>query len=118
MRVSCRTLCICRSRVALSSRRGMPGRAAGTLAIAVDTREKYGWRFTGRPVTIERRALAGGDYGAVVYDRVIAVVERKTLVNLAASLSDGTLAFQMQRLAEIGRCAIVVEGDYPNLFRT
>ena len=94
------------------------GRAAGTLAIAVDTREKYAWRFTGRPVTIERRALAGGDYGAVVDSRVIAVVERKTLVNLAASLSDGTLAFQMQRLAEIGRCAIVVEGDYPNLFRT
>jgi hypothetical protein len=24
----------------------------------------------------------------------------------------------MQRLADVGRCAIVVEGDYPNLFRT
>jgi len=94
------------------------GRAAGTLAVAVDTREKYGWRFTGRPVTIERRTLAGGDYGAVVDDTVVAVVERKTLANLATSLSDGTLAFQMPRLAEVGRCAIVVEGDYPNLFRT
>jgi ERCC4-type nuclease len=94
------------------------GRAAGTLAVAVDTREKYGWRFAGRPVTIERRALAGGDYGAVVDNTVVAVVERKTLANLATSLSDGSLAFQMQRLAEVGRCAIVVEGDYPNLFRT
>src|SRR5207302_1564162 len=78
------------------------GRAAGTLAIAVDTREKYAWRFTGRPVTIERRALAGGDYGAVVDSRVIAVVERKTLVNLAASLSDGTLASRCSAWAKLG----------------
>ncbi len=94
------------------------GRAAGPLTVAIDTREKYGWRFAGRAVTIERRALAGGDYGAIVEDRVVAVVERKTLANLAASLSDGSLAFQMQRLAEVGRSAIVVEGDYPDLFRT
>ncbi len=46
------------------------------------------------------------------------MVERKTLANLATSLSDGTLAFQMQRLAEVRRCAVVVEGDYPDLFRT
>jgi len=91
---------------------------AGPFTVAVDTREKYGWRFTGRAVTIERRALAGGDYGAIVEDRVVAVVERKTLDNLAASLSDGSLAFQMQRLAGVGRSAIVVEGDYPDLFRT
>ena len=94
------------------------GRAAGTLSVAIDTREKYGWRFAGLPVTIGRRTLSGGDYGALVDDKVVAVVERKTLANLATSLSDGTLAFQMQRLAEVGRCAIVVEGDYPNLFRT
>lgn len=94
------------------------GRASGPLAIAVDSREKYSWRFAGRPVTIERRALPGGDYGAIVNDTVVAVVERKTLANLASSLSDGTLAFQMQRLAEVGRCAVVVEGDYPDLFRT
>jgi hypothetical protein len=94
------------------------GRVAGPFTVAVDTREKYGWRFTGRAVTIERRALAGGDYGAIVEDRVVAVVERKTLDNLAASLSDGSLAFQMQRLAGVGRSAIVVEGDYPDLFRT
>ncbi|HYS01319.1 MAG TPA: ERCC4 domain-containing protein, partial [Candidatus Eisenbacteria bacterium] len=94
------------------------GRATGPLTVVVDTREKYGWRFAGRAVTIERRALAGGDYGAMVEDRVIAVVERKTLDNLAASLSDGSLAFQLQRLAGVGRSAIVVEGDYPDLFRT
>jgi hypothetical protein len=94
------------------------GRASGPLTIVVDTREKYGWRFTGRGVTIERRVLPGGDYGVIVEDRVVAAVERKTLDNLAVSLSDGSLAFQLQRLAGVGRSAIVVEGDYPDLFRT
>jgi hypothetical protein len=94
------------------------GRMPGSLTVAVDTREKYGWRFAGRGVNIERRPLAGGDYGAVVEDKVVAVVERKTIDNLATSLSDGSLVFQMQHLAEAGRSAVVVEGDYPDLFRT
>jgi len=94
------------------------GRAAGALTIAIDTREKYGWKFAGRPLAIERRALPAGDYAAIVDEAVVAVVERKTLENLATSLSDGGLAFQMQRLAEVARAAIVVEGDYPDLFRT
>jgi hypothetical protein len=94
------------------------GRAAGPLMVAVDTREKYGWKFAGRPVTIERRALPAGDYGAIVGQAVVAVIERKTLENLATSLSDGTLAFQMQRLAETARAAVVVEGGYPDLLRT
>jgi ERCC4-type nuclease len=46
------------------------------------------------------------------------IFEPHTLENLATSLSDGGLAFQMQRLAEVARAAIVVEGDYPDLFRT
>ncbi len=45
------------------------------------------------------------------------MVERKALNNLATLLSDGSLAFQLQRLAETPRAAIVVEGDYPDLFR-
>jgi len=94
------------------------GRAAAALTIAIDTREKYGWKFAGRPLAIERRALPAGDYAAIVDEGVVAVVERKTLENLATSLSDGGLAFQMQRLAEVARAAIVVEGDYPDLFRT
>jgi hypothetical protein len=94
------------------------GRAAGPISVVVDTREKYGWKFANRLVTTERRALPAGDYGALVEDRVVAIVERKTLANLATSLSDGSLAFQMQRLAESGPAAVVVEGDYPDLFRT
>lgn len=54
----------------------------------------------------------------LVDEAVVAVIERKTLENLANSLSEGSLAFQMQRLAEVARAAIVVEGDYPDLFRT
>ena len=94
------------------------GRAAGPLTVVVDTREKYGWQFANRMVTTERRALPAGDYGALVEGRVVAVVERKSLANLATSLSDGSLAFQMQRLAESGRASVVVEADYPDLFRT
>jgi hypothetical protein len=93
------------------------GRAAGPVTIVIDTREKYGWKFDNRLVTTERRALAAGDYGALVGDRVVAVVERKSVANLATSLSDGSLAFQLQRLAESGLAAVVVEGDYPDLFR-
>jgi len=53
-----------------------------------------------------------------VGEAVVAAIERKTLENVAPSLSDGSLAFQLQRLAELPRAAIVVEGDYPDLFRT
>ena len=94
------------------------GRSAGALTIAIDTREKYGWKFADRELVIERRALPAGDYAATVGGAVVAAIERKTLEDLATSLSDGSLAFQLQRLAELPRAAIVVEGDYPDLFRT
>jgi len=94
------------------------GRSAGVLTIAIDTREKYGWKFADRELVIERRALPAGDYAAIMGGAVVAAIERKTLENLATSLSDGSLAFQLQRLAELPRAAIVVEGGYPDLFRT
>lgn len=86
--------------------------------VAIDTREKYGWKFSGRSLVIARQVLPAGDYAAVVDEAVVAVVERKTLDNLATSLSDSSVSFQLQRLAEAARAAIVVEGDYPDLFRT
>jgi hypothetical protein len=94
------------------------GRLSQSLTVAIDTRERYGWKFSGRDVATERRALSSGDYGLILEGAVIAIVERKTMDNLATALSDGTLAFQLQRLAETGRSAVVVEGDYPELFRT
>lgn len=94
------------------------GRSAGTFTVAVDTREKYGWKFGGRDVTLTRRALEAGDYAAMIGEAVVAVVERKTIENLATSLSDGSLAFQMQRLAAGQSAAVVVEGTYPELLRS
>ena len=76
---------------------------ASGYTITVDTRERYGYRFAGRDVETERAALSAGDYAVLADGDPIASVERKTLENFASSLSDGTLAFQMQRLAEIPR---------------
>ena len=95
------------------------GRASAPLVVAVDSREKYGWRFTAHEVSLERRALPAGDYALVVGAELMATVERKAFEDFATSLSDGTLAFQMQRLAETpAAAAVVVEGDYPQLFRS
>ena len=85
--------------------------------IAIDTRERYPYRFTGRGVLTERVALEAGDYALIAEGDQVAAVERKTLENLASSLSDGTLAFQMQRLAELPAAAVVVEGRYSALFK-
>lgn len=87
------------------------------FGIAIDTRERYPYRFGGRRVVTERIALTAGDYAVVAEGDPVATVERKTLENLAASLSDGTLAFQLQRLAEIPSAAVVVEGRYSALFK-
>lgn len=86
------------------------------FTILVDTRERYPYRFTRREVEIERVALPAGDYAVAHGEAMAAAVERKTLENFTASLSDGTLAFQMQRLAEVARAAVVVEGRYSALF--
>lgn len=93
------------------------GRATSeTITILVDSRERYPFRFASRPdVSTERAALPAGDYGIRVRDRLVAVVERKSLDNLATGLSDGSLAFQLQRLAEMATAAVVVEGRYPAL---
>jgi hypothetical protein len=87
------------------------------FTILVDTRERYPYRFAGRGVEAERVALGAGDYAVGSAEALIATVERKTLENLASSLSDGTLAFQMQRLSEAASAALVVEGRYPALFK-
>lgn len=88
------------------------------FTILVDTRERYPFRFPDRDVTTERAALPAGDYAVRTQQgAVVAAVERKSLDNLAASLSDGTLAFQMQRLAGLPVAAVAVEGRYSALFK-
>jgi hypothetical protein len=53
-------------------------RAAGIepLAIIVDTREQYAYRFSTQQVVLQRRALPCGDHGVTVSERLVAVVER------------------------------------------
>lgn len=94
-------------------------RVAGldALVIVVDTREQYAYRFSGRPVETRRLALPAGDYAVKAGESILALVERKSLENFCSSLSDGTLSFQMQRLAEFQHPAVVVEGRYSALFK-
>jgi hypothetical protein len=106
-----------------AARRANPGGrvprrvAIDELTVTVDTRERYPYRFAGRPVLTEKAALAAGDYGIRVGGRLVAAVERKTLENLTSSLSDGTLTFQLQRLTALSSAAVVVEAHYADLFR-
>ncbi|MGZ5296175.1 MAG: ERCC4 domain-containing protein [Actinomycetota bacterium] len=88
-----------------------------TFTISIDTRERYPFRFSGRDVLVERATLQAGDYAVLADGDVIATVERKTLENFATSLSDGTMAFQLQRLGEMPRAAVVVEARYSALFK-
>lgn len=94
-------------------------RAAGwqELSILVDTRERYAYRFARQQALTTRRALPAGDYGVELDGEVVAVVERKSLANLAASLVDGSLAFALAELCTVERAAVVVEGSYAGVFR-
>jgi hypothetical protein len=112
-------------RTARAARPGVrvPGRrAAGLdrLTILVDTRERYPWRFARqRAVATERRALPAGDYAVEVPggDGLAAVVERKTLADLAGSLVDGSLNYLLAELAALPRAAVVVEDRYAGVFK-
>jgi len=90
----------------------------GRLTIAVDTRERYPYRFTHQGAETHSVALSGGDYAVHRADgKVLASVERKSLENLCSTLSDGTLSFQMARLGEIPHAGVVVEGRYSGLLK-
>ena len=111
-------------RTARAARPGVrvPGRRAGgldALTILVDTRERYPWRFgRQRAVTLERQALPAGDYAVEAPGGgLAAVVERKTLVDLAGSLTDGSLNYLLAELAEQPRAAVVVEDRYGGVFK-
>ena len=48
---------------------------------------------------------------------MVAVVERKALADLAGGLNDGTLVFELARLAAVPRAAIVVEDRFSALLK-
>jgi ERCC4-type nuclease len=88
------------------------------VTVAVDTRERYPYRFAQQGAETVRATVPADDYAVHAPDgSLLAAVERKSLENSAATLSDGTLAFQLQRLAELPLAAIVVEARYSALFK-
>jgi hypothetical protein len=98
----------------------IPGRRASWLSdlvITIDTRERYAYKFTAQQAETERAALPVGDYGVRSGDEVLAVVERKSLADLAKGLTDGSLFLLMADLARLDRAAVVVEDRYSALFR-
>jgi ERCC4-type nuclease len=93
-------------------------RASGqVLEILVDTRERYPWTFSKQQATTVRRALTAGDYAVAVDDAVIATVERKSLVDLVATLTNGKLRYALAEMAAVPRAAVVVEDRWSSVFK-
>lgn len=107
-----------------TNRKARPGvrtpsaRASGldALEIVVDSHERYPYRFASQQASTARGGLRCGDYGVRRDGQLIAVVERKSLEDLARSLVDGRLAGQLSELASVPHAAVVVEERYPRLF--
>lgn len=93
-------------------------RASGVadLEIIVDAHERYPWKFTHQQARTTRRPLPAGDYAVELDGAVAAVVERKTLEDLASSLTAGRLRFALAELAALPRAAVVVEDRYSRVF--
>jgi len=93
-------------------------RAAGiaVLEIVVDAHEQYPYRFAAQKVRTVHRGLSCGDYAVTVDGKLIAAVERKSLVDLVASLISGRLRFALGELATLPRAAVVVEDRYSKVF--
>lgn len=109
-------------KVASTARPGarIPGRRISELGadllVLVDTREQYPYRFARQKAATERATLAAGDYAVRGQSgEVVAAVERKSMSDLAASLSNGSLTFELAKLAALGRAAVVVEEGYSKL---
>src|SRR5205807_3202846 len=83
----------------------------------VDTRDRYPYRFNHQQASTERRALPAGDYGVELAGEIVAVVERKSLADLAARLIDGSLTYALAELATVDRAALVVEDRYGEVFK-
>jgi hypothetical protein len=86
------------------------------LHVAIDSNEKYPWRFTG--CTVTRESLPVGDYALKGEKGILAVVERKTMANLLQDF--GNMAPLHQALGELEAyeySALVLEADYANFLK-
>jgi hypothetical protein len=90
----------------------------GPIEIIVDAHERYAWNFSHQQATTVRQALPAGDYGvADDSGEIIAAVERKSLADLVATVTNGKLRFAMASLAALPRAAVVVEDRYSAIFK-
>lgn len=87
------------------------------LRILVDTRERYPYKFARQQVVTERRALPVGDYGVEADGQIVAVVERKSIADLAGRLIDGSIAYTLADLSALWRSAVVVEDRYSEIYK-
>ncbi len=85
------------------------------LEIVVDTRERYAYRFPTQQVHLTKEALPVGDYGVRIGEHLVAAVERKSLEDLAGSIT-GSLKYALAELALLPRAAVVVEERYSKIF--
>lgn len=86
----------------------------GAIDVVIDSGERYAWTFPGARVT--KRKLPVGDYALVRDERVVAVVERKSLENLVAEVAQVKgMHQQFAHLAHHSHAAFVVEGQYGDL---
>jgi hypothetical protein len=111
-------------KVASTARPGarIPGRRiselSGPMSITVDTRERYPYRFAQQQADVRREALEAGDYAVRdASGRVVAAVERKAIDDLSTSLNNGSLVFELAKLASLPRAAVVVEDRYSSLLK-
>ena len=81
------------------------------LTVVIDSGERYAWKFPGAEV--RRARLPAGDYALSHEERLVAVVERKSLQNLLGDI--GQVQVLHQKLGELGtypHAAVVVEALY------
>ena len=94
-----------RARVELLPSQAVP------MTVAIDSAERYPWRFPG--ATTLRRRLAAGDYALLKDGRTEAVVERKTFDNLLGDIGAiQALHHALADLAHLPAAALVVEAQY------
>ena len=83
--------------------------------IVIDSREKYPWKINAAHVI--RRELPAGDYALCVQERIVAVIERKTLQNMLANLN--SLEAYHTHLAELTTfpgAEVVIEASLADFF--
>ena len=87
------------------------------LQIVVDAHEQYAYRFATQQVTTVEAGAAVRRLRAHRRRAAGRRVERKSLVDLVASLTSGKLRYQVADLAALPRAAVVVEDRYSQLFK-